>query len=219
MPTIIFDIVLLALFLVIIIICAKRGFFKSVMRLLRLFLAVVIAYCFGKQVGALLDQKFIHGWMYNVVYDKLNSMYQSASSSFNTQKILSSFPKFLFPESMRQQIENLDETGEALVVSASESISTSLSGIISTVLGYIVVFLVALVVLLIITKIISAVIQKLPVIGMLDHILGALIGLFVSWIILSLLYFSTRSRLFCAFSAPNVRDTSMSSRILIWSFS
>ncbi|MBE6530295.1 MAG: CvpA family protein [Ruminococcaceae bacterium] len=185
--TYIFDIVLLVVLLFILIRSCVQGFFKTVFRSLRFVLSILAAYFLGKPIGEWMDRTFIHGWTYNGVYDKINGLYQSASESFNVQKILSSFPKFLIPQSMREQIENMDETGEALVTSASEAVSSAISHFISMLVSYILVFVLAWILLWLFTKIFGNIIHKIPVVGTVDHVLGAVLGLLIGWTLMSLI--------------------------------
>lgn len=185
--TYIVDIILLGVLLFILIRSCVQGFFKTVFRSLRFVLSIVAAYFLGKPIGEWMDRTFIHGWTYNGVYDKINGLYQSAAESFNVQKIFSIFPKFLIPQSMQDQMEAMDETGEALVVSASETISSAISHFISMLTAYILVFVLAWILLWLFTKIFGKVIHKIPVVGTLDHILGAVIGLLIGWTLMSMI--------------------------------
>lgn len=187
MVSIILDILIIVLFLIIVFICAKRGFFKSVVRFLRLLLALIIAYFLCKPAGAKLDAAFIHGWVYNGVYNKIHALYESANEAFNIEKILALFPKFLLSDSMRQQIENSSETGEALVLSTSEWISTTLSGLISMILAFVLIFVIAFILLFFVSKLLEILIRKQSFISKIDHILGGLIGFVFTWSFFSML--------------------------------
>ena len=186
MPVLVLDLVLLLFLLLIVIRGYVRGFFKTVFRAVRLILSVMIAYFLGKSVGGWIDNKFIHGWTYNSVYAKIHALYENASETFDVQKILSAFPKFFIPESIRNQMETSGETGEPLVASASEAISGTISHFISMILAYILVFILAWIALLIVSKVVGDVIHKIPIIGTTDHILGAVLGFLIAWIIMSL---------------------------------
>ncbi len=181
------DAVFAVIALIIIIQCAKRGLFKTVMKFARLILAAVAAYLFGSKVATFLADKFFSARIYTAVYNKIESIYQSATDGFDAQKILAAFPSFLVPESMKEQISSMDETGEALVLSASDTLSGALTKIVSTVVGYVLVFIVALIVLAIVSAIIGAIIKRLALIGTVDHVLGAVIGVAVAWVVLTLL--------------------------------
>ncbi len=186
MPAYILDIVLVAVLLFIVIRSYVRGFFKTVFRTARLILAFILAYCLGKPVGGWIDQKFIHGWVYNSVYEKINAMYQNAAESFDVQKILSGFPKFFMPDSMKEKLESMEETGETLVASASETVSSFISHFVSMIVAYILIFVLALIVLSIFTKILGGIIHKIPLIGTVDHLLGGVLGLLIGWVLMSL---------------------------------
>ena len=45
--------------ILIVVLCAKRGFFKTLMGFLRLLLAIAAAYLFGGKVAAFLAEKFM----------------------------------------------------------------------------------------------------------------------------------------------------------------
>ena len=183
----ILDILFGVIFLITVIICAKRGLFKTVMRFARVILAAISAYFFGSRVAVLLADRFLGKRIYDMVYNKIEGIYQKAIDSFDAQKILSAFPRFLLPESMRDQISSIEGSGEELVVSASETLSDALTKIVSNVLGYILVFIVSLIVLAILTAIISAVLHRLEILGRMDHFLGGVFGIAVAWILLTIL--------------------------------
>lgn len=192
----ILDILFGAILLVTIILCAKRGLFKTVMRFARVILAAISAYFFGSRVAVFLADRFLGKRIYDIVYNKIEGVYQKAIDSFDAQKILSAFPRFLLPESMREQIASIDGTGEELVVSASEKLSGALTTIVSNVLGYILVFIVSLIVLAILTAIISAVLHRLEILGRMDHFLGGIFGVAVAWVFLTIL--SSLLKFFCS---------------------
>ncbi len=183
----ILDIIFGVIVLVIVIRCAVRGLFKALMRFLRILIAAVAAYFFGGKVADVLAERFFATRIYNVVYNKIESMYQKAAESFDAQKILSAFPKFLLPESMREQISSMDETGEALVLSATDSLSGALTKIVSAVAGYVLVFFAALIVMVIVSAIIGAIMKRLAILGTTDHVLGAVLGVAEAWITLTIL--------------------------------
>ena len=185
-PVFIFDLVLLAVLICIVIRGCVKGFFKTLFGSLRLVFSVIAAYFLGKPVGEFLDSKFIYGWTYNGVYAKIHELYESAAEAFDVNKILALFPKFLISDELRAELENTNETGEELVKLASDSISGVISHFISMIVAYVLVFIVAFIVLWILIKIFGKIIHKIPVIGTVDHILGAALGLLIGWILMSL---------------------------------
>lgn len=183
----ILDIIFGVILLITVIQCAKRGLFKTVMRFARVILAAIFAYLFGSRVAVFLSDGFLGKRIDSAVYNKVEGIYQKATESFDAQKILSAFPRFLLPESMREQIANMEESGEELVVSASETLSDALTKIVSNISGYILVFIASLILLAILTMIISAIFNRLEILGRMDHFLGAVFGLGVAWVILTIL--------------------------------
>lgn len=183
----ILDVLFGIILLVTVIQCAKRGLFRTVMRFARVVLAAVAAYLFGSKVASFLADRFLGQRIYDAVYNKIEGIYQKSVDSFDMQQILSAFPSFLLPESMREQLSSLEETGEDLVLSATDMLSGALTKIVSNVLGYILVFLIALIVLAIVTTIITAIMRRLEILGRTDHFLGAVLGVGVAWVTLTIL--------------------------------
>lgn len=182
----ILDILFGIVLLIIVIKCAKNGFFKTLIRLARVILAAVAAYLFGSRVATFLADKFLSAKIYSGVHGKIEGLYQKASDSFNADTIFNAFPKFLLPQSIQDQIANSGDTGEALVESASQTLAGALTKIVSLAIGYVLVFVVALILLSIVAAIIGAIIKRLNILGTLDHVLGALVGVLEAWILLTL---------------------------------
>lgn len=182
----ILDVLYALVLLIIVIKCAKTGFFASLIKLARVVLAAIAAYLFGGRVADFLADRFLSEKIYNGVYGKIDGLYQKSAETFNADAIFKAFPKFLLPQSVQEQIASSGDTGEALVQSASDVLSGALTKIVSLVLGYVIVFIVALIVLTIVAAIIRAIIQKLDILGSLDHFLGAVLGVLEAWILLTI---------------------------------
>ena len=182
----ILDILYALVLLIIVVKCAKTGFFASLIKLARVVLAAIAAYLFGSRVADFLAEKYLSAKIYNAVYGKIDGLYQKSAENFNAETIFKNFPKFLLPQSVQDQIADSGDTGEALVQSASDTLSGALTNIVSTVLGYVIVFIIALIILTIVFAIIRSIIQKLAILGTLDHFLGAVLGFLEAWILLTL---------------------------------
>lgn len=182
----ILDILFVVVAVAIIAICAKRGFIKSLLHSAKLLFAVILAYVFGGQLGAFLNQHFIGASVRNFVYEKINGLYTSASSSLNIDEIAAKFPDFIMTEELKQTISNAtaEESGEALVSSVTESISVPISTLISNIVGYIAVFIVSFILLIVVAWLLTKVIDKIAFLGTANHILGGVWGALIALILL-----------------------------------
>ena len=95
----ILDIVFAGLILFFVIRGTVRGFFKAVIRFFRFLIAALAAHFLGETVASFLSEKFFAERIQKAVYEKIEGIYQNATASFDPEKILSAFPKFLLPES------------------------------------------------------------------------------------------------------------------------
>ena len=68
-----------------------------------------------------------------------------------------------------------------------EVISASLPSLLELVLGYVAVFLVSILVLLIVAAILSKICEHIPIIGAVNRILGALLGLVIAFMTLAVI--------------------------------
>lgn len=180
----ILDGIFLAVALIIIIISTVRGFFKTLVHFVRFILAAVAAYFFGSKAAALFVG-LLNNPIRNWVYGKIDALYQQAAESFDVQKIIAAFPKFLLNDAMRESLEGMSDSGEALVNSATDTISAGLVNIASTALGYLAVFLVALILLAIVTAIVTGLTKKFKGIRAIDRILGMIFGIAFATVLLT----------------------------------
>lgn len=186
MSHIIADLIFVIVGCLILFVCIKRGFFKTLMRFCRIFFALLAAYFLGSKLAAWLSAHFFYSPIHNSVYQKLEQLYQNASDGFNSEQIISAFPRFLMTDSVKNEINGMNESGEALVQRASNSVASALSGIVSSIVGYILVFVIALLVLILITALLGKLIRCLPILNVVDRLLGGLVGLLIGFCILYL---------------------------------
>ena len=167
--------------------CIKRGFFKTLMHFCRFFLALLAAYFFGSKVAVWLSEHFFFKPIYTSVYQKIERLYQNAAEEFGSEKIISAFPRFLMSDAMKNELNGMDESGEALVERASNSVASALSGIVSSIVGYLLVFVVAFVLLILISALLGKLIHSLPLLNIVDRVLGGLCGLLIAFCLLFLI--------------------------------
>ncbi len=179
---------------IIIIICAKKGLFLTVLSFFKVVLATVAAYLWGGKLGDWLGVKFINQPVYDSIFKKFSEIYESATESFSAESVMNSIPKFLQTESMTEKLESIDASGMELVEQLSKIVSETLANVICTILGAVAVFLIAMVALTLIYVIIKAVKKHVKLLGFADGFLGALLGCLLSCFVL--LLFSSLMKLF-----------------------
>lgn len=170
------DILLIAVFAFLVFLGWHRGFFKSVLRVGRLILAIILTIAFGPAFSAWVDKTFVNPPVYKFVFGKLSAVADEVAATANgsaeamVEKI---------PESFRDHLDlsAVDPTAElnALVEEWSTTVAGSISIVIATVLGYILLFVLAFILLTVAIAIISK-LAKLPVLKTADKILGLVMG-------------------------------------------
>lgn len=180
MGHIIADVLFLVVGIGIVLICAKRGFLKSVIHFLKTILAFVFAYLFGSKLGQFLCDRFIGGAVRDWVYGKLDAVYQQAAGAVNTESVMDAFPDFLISDNVKAQIEAAEGSGEQMVNSLTHSIATPAATVISNIIGYIGVFLISLVVLWVAAVVLTKLIDHIGFLHTLNVILGAVLGLLIA---------------------------------------
>ena len=163
---------------------AKRGFFLSLLKFFKLLLSFIAAYLWGNFFGNFLSEKVFYTPIRNSVFEKINGVYQSAAETFNAQSALEAVPKFLRTDSLVEKVNSLEGNGEVLVNSITDSVAGALSAVICSVLGFLAVFVFAFLALTIVYFLIKGLRSKLKLLGMVDTLLGALLGVIFVWIVL-----------------------------------
>lgn len=170
------DILLIAVFAIMVFRGWWKGFMKSVLGLGRMVLSIIIVIAFGSPFSAWIDGKFVNPPVFNAVFKKFSEIGDEISATANgsvdalAEKIPDIFRGHL-------DLSNLDPTAEidALVEQWSHTVADSLSKIIATVIGYVLLFIIAFVVLTIVIFIVDKV-AKLPLLKTADKILGLVLG-------------------------------------------
>lgn len=194
--SLIFDIVLIAIAVLMILVCAKRGFLKSLVRFARLLLALTAAYFLGSVLANFLAEQWIAQPVQDAVYQKVNGIYENATEDFDVDAVIESMPQFLMTDAVREELEASEETGAALVSSVSDSIASALTSLISNILGYVGVFLIALLVLWLLVLVVDKLAEKIKLLKLTNTLLGAVWG--AIWAFMLLFMISSIIRVFCA---------------------
>lgn len=167
-----------------IVICAKRGFILTLLKFCKLILSVVAAYLWGDALGSFLGEKFFNQPIRDAVFNRFNSIYQSATEGFNANAILDSIPEFLKTDALTEKLNGIEGAGMDLVNSFTDTVAGALSSVVCAILGYVLVFIAAFLVLSIVYLIVKGIKNKIRLVGKVDSLLGAVLGLALSWVIL-----------------------------------
>lgn len=163
----------------------KRGLIGSIFRFAKLILAVLISRFAGPWIGEKLNSAFIGEKMYGFVSGKVGELCAQLPDA-GADTIASSFPDFLMTDAVRERIASAAEgqEGEAFREAVSRSISEPIASAVSNVIGYLLAFLISFVLLTVLLFVLSHVIDRIPVLGTVNHVCGALLGVVLSLIFL-----------------------------------
>lgn len=190
----IFDLIALLIFLINVISCRTKGFFKSFFGMLKVVIALIVAYVFMPTVAYFYRTSFVDKTITNAVADRINSFVQSTAEGMNFEKLFADMPTEFADiiERYGADAEKLEErfgdmaeaTGESVNELAS-SITSSVSHAVSDILAFVTLFVGSLIILSIVIWIVGM-IMKLPVLSSLDKglgfVFGVISGLLLVWI-------------------------------------
>ena len=171
------DILLIAIFALLVFRGWWRGFMKSILSLGRLILSLVITILFGSAFAAWLDAKFVNPPVFEAVFKKFSDVAAEVTASAEggidalVEKIPEAFRGYL-------DLESVDPTAEinALVEEWSHTVADGISKVIATVIGYILLFVLTFLVLTVVIFIVTR-FAKLPAIKTVDKLLGLVVGI------------------------------------------
>ena len=198
------DILFLIATAVMVIVCVKRGFLKSVIHFLKTILAFVAAYLLGAPVGRFLCEKIFLPSVRGSVYEKVHSMYSEMTAGFEPQKIIDAMPSFTMTEDVKQKLLSAEGAGEELVNTVTDSIATPIATAVSNVVAYIGVFVVAFIGFWLLAIVLTKMIENISLLDKANKILGGLLGLLIA--LTSLTVIASLLKLFWA-NEPIYADT------------
>ena len=179
------DVIALIIFLQTVISCRRKGFFKSFFGLIKVVLALVIAYMFMPTVAYFYRTGFVEKMVSKNVAERINALSQKTSNGFNLSKLFTDMPSE-FSEILGRYGADADKLAErfgAIEDAAQESVNDLASNITSSVvhgisdtLAFATLFVGALVILAVVIWIMG-IILKLPVLSSIDKGLGLLFGI------------------------------------------
>ena len=183
MVSLIIDIVFAIICLILIIRNASRGFIKSFMAFARTILAVFLAYLFNAPLAGLFDEKIFRGLATGWVHNAFLST-DDGTGVYHLHTLFDGVPDWFTNVLMRsgadeETIQKYFHSGEGapieIVEQFSNSVGALLSSLISTIVAVIVIFIVVELLLLLVGVLLNKA-GKLPVIKLINILLGACIG-------------------------------------------
>lgn len=181
----IIDLILSAVAIFLVLVCAKRGLIKSVIHFAKVILALLLAYWLGSAMGSWLCDSFIHEPIYDAVHEKIEAVYEEQTGGLDARQVMDALPSFVLTDEVKAELEAAEGDGEALIASMSESVARPISELVSSIVGYVLVFALAFVGLAIVAAILSKISDQIRILGALNTGLGALLGLLIAVVVLS----------------------------------
>lgn len=183
--TYIVDIILVAVFAVVIISSAVKGFFKSLVDLIGSLVAVVIAKLLSESAAKAVFDGFVYKGAENALAQSLGE----AGSVDYVQQIenaLASLPEGLGgilqimgidSQSLMDKLSGVNLGGDNLVESLMNSVVVPLGTAVVQFVLFVILALVMILVVKVFSKVINKIIKKLPVIKGLNKTMGAVFGI------------------------------------------
>lgn len=178
------DIILVAVFALTVVVCASRGFIKSVWWLLRAVLSLGAAFLFGDRLGSWLMDRFMLDKFTAVAEDALKAIVKEENGVFDLSELFSSMPESFQNllsrfgadvSSLGGTYAGAEQASVSDVSAMAADIAHPVASVVSGALGYVIAFLIAFVVISIVGWVVKL-IAELPGIRRVNHLLGGIFG-------------------------------------------
>ncbi len=166
-----FDLFLAAVFVFTVVLCAKRGFARSVWGFIAAVGSAVCAYLFGKPLGDLLYSSLVN----NALTKRVSETFGAAVTEGGTLDV-AKLPEFIAEWASRAGISRDVLASEGEIEAMSQTIAAPIAYVVSALLGFLTVFVIARVVFAVVGRAVDFAFTKLPLIRQLNAVLGALVG-------------------------------------------
>ena len=221
---IIIDIILLAVLALAIFAGYRRGFVRSVMGMLSFIVAVLCGYSFYSPLAELYNEKFMLGAISDRIYNSINSIIVPGIESLNLYDLIKEKTQVFFDiidrfsgdmnsvEAIYYTQSGKNETD--IIRNISSFVAQPTASGLSNILAFLSVFVVVLIIMKILTVLIDT-IFKLPVLNVLNHLAGTVLGVITgfayAWLLCVILIISLPllSSIFPAVFDGNTLQTSV----------
>lgn len=185
----ILDLIILAVFLVIVILDTKRGFVKAFLHMISSIVALVVAYAFTPLVGGLIRDGWVIGGIKSGIASTLRSLVGTDAGTYNLEKLFSNSFFTSIAERYGADMAALQETAAGQTAADTsavdlfaEKIAGPVAGVISNVLAFLILFIGTLLLVRLATFILDKLAQ-LPAVESVNRFFGFLLGLLTALIV------------------------------------
>lgn len=182
------DGIYLILAVVTVIIFTKRGFIESVFRFGRIITAGIVSYFLGPRVSDMIYENLIYDRILIWVTEHVESALTSTAQTMDIEGMIDSLPflvkQLIDADAIREKYGSTVSNFHDVAVDFAATVSDPISSLLSNLIAYVAVFLVALLVLFILFKILDA-IFKLPLLNVINKLLGFFLGLVAAALLLA----------------------------------
>lgn len=178
-----FDLIAILIAVIVVIIFAKRGFIKSIFRFFRWIFAALMAYIFGSKLSDFFYNRLFYKNILKTLTEKIQALYDSATSSFSGEAVYEKLPFFLKTEEIRQKLAAI-ESGDDMVNAISETLAKPVATIVSNIVGYLLVFIVAFLAFWLVLILLDKIVKLTAFTRLINSLLGAVLGAALSFVIL-----------------------------------
>ncbi|MGN1047166.1 MAG: CvpA family protein [Eubacteriales bacterium] len=181
----ILDAIAILIFVIAVIRCRSRGFFRSFFGTLKVAIAIVVAYIFRPAVAYYFRTGFVEKAISNNVADRIHSIAQKTAEGFNLEKLFSDMPAEFTDimsrygadsASLGEQFGAMTGAAEESVTELAKAITDPIVHTVSDILAYAALFLGSMIILTVVIWL-GGLIMELPILSTLDKGLGLLFGI------------------------------------------
>lgn len=164
----------------------KQGFAKSVLSAVVSIGAIIVAWMFGKTVGAWLNEVFVSNAIVEMVRSALDKVRDYAVNNMSAEEILA-----VFPEQLRQILGYVNLDPEGLIQNVmsgvdltefAQEIGGTVAKAVSNGLGMVITYFAAFVALKLAATLVDGIFH-LPVLNSLNGAMGAVLGMAIGFCI------------------------------------
>ncbi len=201
----ILDVIALIIFLITVISCRRKGFFKSFFGLIKVVLALVAAYIFMPTVAYFYRTGFVEKMISKNVAERINALAQKTAEGLNLSKLFTDMPSEFSEilgrygadgEKLAERFGAIEDAAQESINDLASSITSSVVHGISEVLAFATLFICALFILTLVIWIMGLIL-KLPVLSSIDKglglIFGIISGLLLLWVYANLITYAVEA--------------------------
>lgn len=181
----ILDAIAVLIFVINVITCRRKGFFRSFFGTLKVAIAIVVSYMFRPAVAYYYRTGVVEKLINKSVADRIHSIAQKTSEGFNLEKLFTDMPTEFADimsrygantSSLNEKFGSMTSAAEENVIELSKSITDPIVHTVSDILAYATLFLGTILILSIVVWL-GGLIMELPILSSFDKNLGFLLGI------------------------------------------